>query len=99
MDNKEFVEYLIKLGACHVAVLWVADHGGTADECWHDCQEEQMKQNFDDLPDGREQSQMDKRRDKEKIRPEDKKWHREDKTRRPQKPCVIPEEENGHYTH
>lgn len=38
MDNKEFVEYLIKLGACHVAVLWVADHGGTADECWRDCQ-------------------------------------------------------------
>lgn len=57
-----------------------------------------MKQNFDDLPDGREQNQMDKRRGKEKTCPEDKKWHRGDKTRRPQKLCVIPEEENGNYT-
>lgn len=38
MDNKTFVRRLKELGACQEAIDWVKEHGGTAQECWRDCQ-------------------------------------------------------------
>lgn len=38
MNNHEFIEYLKSLNACHRAIKWVKTHGGTAAECWHDCE-------------------------------------------------------------
>ena len=38
MDNKTFVKHLEELEACSEAVDWVKQHGGTAQECWNDCQ-------------------------------------------------------------
>ena len=38
MNNKTFVRKLNKLEACTEAVDWVKTHGGTASECWQNCE-------------------------------------------------------------
>jgi hypothetical protein len=35
--NKLFLFHLWRAGACREAMLWVMLHGGTASECWRDC--------------------------------------------------------------
>jgi hypothetical protein len=37
LTNKQFLEGLRKLLACDPAVEWVKQHGGSAADCWHDC--------------------------------------------------------------
>jgi len=37
LTNKQFLEGLRKLNACDPAVEWVKQHGGSAADCWHDC--------------------------------------------------------------
>lgn len=38
MNNKQFVAKLRKLDACTEPIEWVIQHGGTAAECWRDCE-------------------------------------------------------------
>lgn len=57
MDNKAFVRRLKKLGACQEAIDWVKKHGGTARECWKDCDNVDWKEwllNHDNLVASRE---------------------------------------------
>jgi hypothetical protein len=38
MNNKKFLTHLKRIGACNEAIDWVKEHGGTATECWNDCE-------------------------------------------------------------
>ena len=37
LTNKQFLARLRKLNACNLAVEWVKQHGGSAADCWRDC--------------------------------------------------------------
>jgi hypothetical protein len=38
MNNKKFLTHLKRIGACNEAIDWVKEYGGTATECWNDCE-------------------------------------------------------------
>jgi len=37
MDNATLIDYLQTLPACSESIQWVARHGGSAGDAWHDC--------------------------------------------------------------